>query len=562
MDTLTVLLWLKLKLQWRSYMRNTSTIIGIVAFMFIFAPMAFVLAAGCYMGFILAPPVNRQILAAVLFFGYLIWFLLPIFRSSLTEGYDPTRLFHFPVSPRLLFAGAVIGSFVDLFSLLAAPTFIAVIVAFTKNLVALPIILLAMLLFVFHTLALSQAIVLAGAGILRSRRFRDVLIFIIPFLSMGIWLGMQILMRRSGGVMFGPNSMESLARLFNRPGWQVIDFLPPGWAARAVADAGEGRFVGSLVFLALLAVACVGTVYVAGWLVNLVSSGHVVSAPVKRARTPERVRTSAPDSVPSGVASLLRSLPPVVSAVATKELKYIVREPYFRNMIAGVAFMIVFAIVIFLRPMGFSEMGISDSFSRYMVWPATGFVLMMEGQLLMNMLGTEGKSVMTLLLLPASRRQILMGKNLAVVGALTVTNIVVTVIICAVSKTLELTPVVFLWMELVLVLMAGIGNLSSILFPIPIIRTGWRVQAQMTGQGCVHSMAQLLSMGVGGVLLLPVLAAVIVPSYWVSSFYFGLTLPLAIGYVIGVYLLSLHFAAPLMISREPEIINLLVPEEQ
>jgi hypothetical protein len=65
LDALKVLLWLKLKLQWRSYTRNTTTIIGIIVVVLFVVPAAFGIAFGCWAGFQMAPPANERILAIV-----------------------------------------------------------------------------------------------------------------------------------------------------------------------------------------------------------------------------------------------------------------------------------------------------------------------------------------------------------------------------------------------------------------------------------------------------------------------------------------------------------------
>ena len=50
---------------------------------------------------------------------------------------------------------------------------------------------LALGLFLFHTLSLTQALLLMTAGVLRSRRFRDLMMILIPL----FWMGYYILSR-------------------------------------------------------------------------------------------------------------------------------------------------------------------------------------------------------------------------------------------------------------------------------------------------------------------------------------------------------------------------------
>jgi hypothetical protein len=63
------------------------------------------------------------------------------------------------------------------------------------------------------------------------------------------------------------------------------------------------------------------------------------------------------------------------------------------------------------------------------------------------------------------------------------------------------------------------------------------------------------------VLLLPVLAAILLPTFWVSPAWYALAIPLAAAYAAGLYALSLHLAAPLLLEREPILIARLSAEE-
>ena len=60
-------------------------------------------------------------------------------------------------------------------------------------------------------------------------------------------------------------------------------------------------------------------------------------------------------------------------------------------------------------------------------------------------------------------------------------------------------------------------------------------------------------MAAASLILLPVLAALIVPTIWVSSAWFAVSIPLAAAYALGLYALSLHLATPLLLQREIEI---------
>jgi len=101
----------------------------------------------------------------------------------------------------------------------------------------------------------------------------------------------------------------------------------------------------------------------------------------------------------------------------------------------------------------------------------------------------------------------------------------------------------------------AVGNLTSIWLPVRLVAQGWRIQQQSASKGCGFGFLYLCMALIVYVLLLPVLAALLLPSLWISGAWYGLTVPLAIGYAVGLYALSLHLAVPLLLSRERYIIE-------
>src|SRR5205823_2362580 len=111
----------------------------------------------------------------------------------------------------------------------------------------------AVALFLFHTLSLSQGLILASAGILRSRRFRDLMMVLIPLFWIGYYVISQTLTRRSVQVDW--------AAFLNGGTWQAISYLPPGLASHTISSAADGSYGASAVFLFALALITIGTVY-------------------------------------------------------------------------------------------------------------------------------------------------------------------------------------------------------------------------------------------------------------------------------------------------------------
>lgn len=555
-----LLFWLKWQLMWRTYRRHMSAAVGAILAVIILLPMSLVIAGGALAGFLLLdPPLNQHLLRAVLLMGYLMWLMAPLMGYELTEDYDITKLLLYPLTPRQIFVGTILGSLLDFMVIFSLPTMVAILVGFTKSFIAFPIVLAAVVLSMFHTVALSQVINLATAGMLRSRRFRDIMIVLVPLVWITIYVGWQMLTQRAHEVNW-QGFIQSSA-------WEVVGFLPPGITARAIAAAGNGRPLVALAFLCVIAAIAIGTVYLAGWLVNQVYAGEVVSAAVRRRAAPRQAaaRASASQGRPTSAPLASRSvfgmrLPPVAQAVMDKEIKYLIRDPFFKAMLMQSVYMIIIFGFAFLQPWRRQALD-TLNLGPIAAWGLIGFLLLSEAPLPFNILGTEGASAMVLFLFPGSRRQILLGKNLALLAALSIVNGCFVIVLALLAKaTRELLPLL-LWGELATVMFVSVGNLVSLWFPYRIVMRGWRVRPHSASRGFSYGLAHLGMGFVVGVVSLPVAAALIVPTHWVHPVWFAVTVPFAIGYAVGAYLLSLHLASALLLRREVEIAEILAQTE-
>lgn len=496
MDYLRLLFWLKWKLLLRGYSRNVSSVIGTtLAIVFLF-PFAIVIAIAVGAGFVsLQPPWNEHLLRGVLLGMYAVWLLATLFGFALSESYDITKLFLYPLSPRQIFTGAILGSLLDFPVLFLLPTLVAVIVGFTHNGLSFVFIFVPAALFLFHTLSLSQTIVLASAGALRSRRFRDVAVVLVPLLSVLAYIGPRWLTRYAGNVDWKDFLQGRV--------WDTINYLPPGLAARAIAAAGGGDYLPAAGFLLALASVSAATIYSAGWLVERVCAGEVISAPVKKRAAADRMpwraaRPGRPE--PAQTATWARRLPPVVHAVMDKEIKYIFREPYFKVLLLNLVYITALGAFAFLQPG--SRQGLRV-FGSGLLWGLCGFVLLSEESALFNIFGTDAHAASTLFLFPGSRREILMGKNLALYLAMSVVNFVFLFVLSLFTSGLSQFPGVFAALEIALVVFTSVGNILSIWFPMKVVVRGWRMRPQRAGQGCSMVPWYLMGTGIAMGLLVP-----------------------------------------------------------
>src|SRR5438552_4182523 len=134
MDYLRLLLWLKWKLLARTYRGSASAVFGAVIAILIFLPISLAIATGCVYGFrSLSPPLNEHLLRAVLLGVYLFWLVTPLLGYALSETYDISKLFHYPLTSRQLFTGAILGSILDFPVLLLLPTLLGVLIGFGRS---------------------------------------------------------------------------------------------------------------------------------------------------------------------------------------------------------------------------------------------------------------------------------------------------------------------------------------------------------------------------------------------------------------------------------------------
>jgi ABC-2 type transport system permease protein len=551
---LRLLFWLKWRLMLRMYQRQVSAAVGAILGLVIFLPIALLVGAGCLAGFLLLDPRPAEhLLRAVLLGAYLLWLLAPLFGYALTEDYDISKLFVFPVSARFILAGTILGSLIDLGVLMMLPAAAAVVIGFTKSVWALPIVAAAVGLFLFHALALSQAISLSSAGVLRSRRARDIMVVLIPLLFTVTYVAMQILPRHMAKVNW--------SRVLEGPTWDVINYLPSGLAARAIGGAARGEYLPALGFLAALGAISGATIYLAGWLVERLYAGEVVSAPVRRreARKPAAIPERRAEGRPEWLARVSDRLSPAVQAVAAKQLKYLARDPYYKHSLVGMVYALAVMVIVFLRPWddGAGFANVTD----LMLWGGTAFVLMMECQMLFNIFGTEGAAASVLFTFPSERREIVLGKNIALFAAVSAAHVVAAVVLCGLAQKLHLVAAVLVWMELGAAVLIACGNLVSVFFPVRVVVRGWKIQRQSSSRGIIQGLVSMGTLMVANCLAAPALAAVVVPTYWVSSLWFVLTIPIAVAYVWLLYRISLHLTEAALLRREIEVAEALGREE-
>lgn len=344
------------------------------------------------------------IIAAFLFF----WIVGIASELQRSEIIDLPRLMHLPVSLRGAFLINYLASHATLSLIIVVPAMAGLITGLVAGrgwsmaLLALPAFGL-----IFAVTAWTYC--LRGwlsALMLNARRRRAIIVWV----TIGIMLIAQ-----------GPNLYFNLVRDSDsaRIDWPTgaqlppkleaaHNFVPPLWvglSARSLAQTDNPRpalFTG----LALFVLAGLGI---------RVTYGSTLRFYAGKSRRPVKKRTR-PTS--ESTALLERTLPLVsaeISAVATASFRCITRAPEFKMALGSAVAMVIVFGVIFLRP----GPGIMPEVTRsWALFGAINLALMIANQLYANQFGADRDGFRAYVLAPLSGRELLLGKNLALLPLL------------------------------------------------------------------------------------------------------------------------------------------------
>jgi ABC-2 type transport system permease protein len=194
-------------------------------------------------------------LTTVIFcFFALGWLTLPLLASGLDGTLDPATLALYPLRTGPLAAGLLAASATGAWPLANLIGLLGVTVGLARGGLGVIVAVVAVVLQVLLCITLARFVTTGLAGLMRSRRGKDLAVFlIIPIFALVELLG-QVIPRAaaSGGL--------TAASFAGADRW--LRWLPPGLATHAIQDASDGRAGTAFARLALLA----AIIVVLGWL--------------------------------------------------------------------------------------------------------------------------------------------------------------------------------------------------------------------------------------------------------------------------------------------------------
>ncbi len=552
-DKLRWLFWLRWKTLLRGYSRNPLSIVGSIFMLLFIVFFAGAVAVGTFFAYRLLPsPADSEVLYLVLTAVLLLWIVLPLLEFTANEGLDASKLILFPLTRAELMVSLLFSTLLDIPTIGLVLVLVAVIAGWA---VSVPVAILAcvtMLVFYIQVVGISQLVLALFMRVLQGRRFRDLSIIIIAVFTSSCYLIQQF-------VLGGTRILHLYDNLQSASFSPYLQWLPSGLAARSITQAIQGNWGASIATLGLLLLTSVLTLYL--WqfvLQRSLSASEVGGSARVRNRRRQQTAIVAAGVQPASTSIWGRIIPPEVSALALKELKYFWRDPQLKAMMfQSVIYVAIFLVAPLLNPSSSRFGG-----NGYVLLITPMIVLLFMLTLSLNTLGLERQSLTTLFLFPVAPQRILWGKNLAV-ATLGIVELVVLVSIGAfLSHAWNFVLPVFIGGLAGMGVTLGCGNFTSVYFPQHMRQTqrGFRATGQTSQGGCLRAIMSFVMLVVTLILLIPVALALGLPMILRVEWIWSITIPLTLIYGIAFHQIATRFVAPRMLEQAPEILAITTRE--
>jgi ABC-2 type transport system permease protein len=460
--------------------------------------------------------------------AFLGWMIVPPSLSALDETLDPRRFELLPIAPRRLTLGLLAAAAVTPGGLGTLVGLLVATVGSFPEWQLIPAIVVAVAVELMICLVIARLVTTLLSNLLSSRRARE-----LVTLGLALTIGLVALLP---SLLDDPGSGPEIEITITSLEWvEGMVWLPPGALASSVAMASEGRYLESI---GLLVYGMAATA-----LIGLAWSGSV-----------RRMLTTAPSSGRRGrrrddVGRTLALMPSwlrvggPVGGLASKELRYLVRDNRVRSQLIGSLVPIVAIAFV-------SRGGIGDS--EFAPFLATGIAFLIVLGVLANQFGFDGGSFWAYVVSPAPLSSVVRGKNLGW-GIVAVPPVdVAALALGAWSGDFSYVAAAVLAGVGVLLVATAIGNFTSIYGAFRIPETNLFGSKGASG---VVFFAVIISMFASGGLLLPLAALVVLPTIWVGPPGATVGALAGLGYATVIYLVAMRLTGPLLVERQQELLE-------
>jgi hypothetical protein len=459
-----------------------------------------------------------------------MWATLPLSIGS-TKQFEAGKLLIYPISLRKLFAIDLISELTTLQSIFAIPSILAICIGTglgSDNLVGCLVAAIPIILF---GISLSKWLGTSIGSLVRQKRARGETIVALVGAVAAL-----------GGALIG-----QIAPLIfkHAEAFRSLRWTPPGAAASLIAGTTANEPLSYAIDFLILTAYIVVLIVATYWIARRAALGLGGS---KRRRG-----ATVAQSAEGYVGWEIPLLTPDLSAIVEKELRYVMRNAQIRML----ALMPLILVVIRLfQSQRFDTRSVArtgaDEFFTYgsglMAAGGVLYVFLLLGGLSCNQFAFEEGGMRTLVLSPIDRKNILIGKNLA----LTLVALVFSIVLLTINSIVfrDLTALNLLFVLLSFIAFAAIisifGNWMSIRFPKR-MEFGKRLNVS----------------GVSGLLFLPLLALLAAPpvlsvlaGYLTTNLLIELlTLAGFCLVTLAIYLIAIGYQGKSLARREIEILD-------
>lgn len=576
---LRTLLWLRWRLT-RNQWRRAGALNAAIMFVLVFVGLvvAIVGSVAGLLGGMLALPyeppgttlfVFDAITVAFLF----MWTIGLIAELQRSELLDLSRFLHLPVALRDVFLLNYLASLLCFSMVTALPVMLGLSLGLALGHGPIMLLLIPLVLGFFFMIT-SWTYWLRGwlATLMINKRRRQaiimgitfafILLFQMPNLIMNVWL-------RPGRPHPNPSAeqqAEQAQHLLERH--ERMDALiktvhlavPLLWLPGSAGALAEGQVWPALG-------AALGMIGIGGWGFARAYRGtiHYYQGIVSAKHLPKVAAVTAkssPDRKKSLVERRLSFLPEQASALGLAVLRALSRAPEVK--MALTANLLIFAVIgagAVFRARG----PIPDEFRPFMACGAVAVTFMGLTQLMFNHFGFDRNGFRAIALLPASRRHILLGKNLAlgVIAFAVFSFFLVLITVLGHLPFLDVLAAIFEFAAAFLA-MSILGNLASILVPFQ-VAAGSMKATKPSGMTIILAFGcHLLSIPVMSLVALPPLAGMLVAWLWplpASLVTLAAAIALA-ALALLIYWLTLGPLGRLLERRGPRILEMVTHETE
>jgi ABC-2 type transport system permease protein len=452
------------------------------------------------------------------------WLIAPVMVFGVDSTLDPATLALYPLRTRPLAVGLLAASFTGFWPLANVIGLLGVTVGLAGGGLGIIVAVVAVVLEVLFCIALSRLVTTSLASLLRSRRGRDLGVFlIIPLFALYEFFTQVV----PKAVSEGKITAASFAGFDSWMRW-----LPPGLAAHAIQDASDGG--PGVAFARLGALAAVIVVFVWLWVRSL-------------GRALVTADTTTQSSRVRGTRLPLAGLG-LRGAVAAKFWLYQRREPLS---------LVYWAIVAVITAAVSASSVYGNKHHPAVILASAVFGAAFVGIFHANSAGLTGPAFVLEATALGRRRDLrayFSGQNLVlcVIGApLVVAGCFALAAVAGDPRMgVEATPVVLAGLGAAL----GLGDVFTAALPYPMVkRAGTPVIVPAQGYAAQRSLGAFGTLAGTAVLAAPVIVGVVLTANGPDAIRIGVMLPCAAAYGFALAVIGVRVAAKIAESMMPEI---------